>query len=665
MAMDEQQLLHLVESALENCSDDGLAREISEHNGYYMGELPEPSKSKFLSSVRSMDSFDVVESDMPSLVRTFLGSHSPMQFDPTSNSKIDIAQAEEKTEYINYIIKHAPNSYKVIFDWMKDGLISFGVLKFDYVEETQVKELVYKGINEQEQEMLLADLDADKNLKEVEVIIDEDEEEREVRFKIKQDKKYYKLINIPPENFRITQGSSCLEDAEMVGHEEILTRSDLVQMGYDKDLVNELSEEYLDDKGINDERFRNEGGDERTNTPNAYDTQHNPNEYLTVQFIYMKLDDDDDGIAERRRIVKVGNRILDNEQVEIIPYAVLSSIPVPHKLIGLSRVAIAKHHQKVQTRIRRGILDNIYKVNHPSHIGNPQDIVMDDILTSRPDRFVRTRRRMDPRMAVSSLEVPYIGDKALQVTQYIDSAATKSLGVQSANQGLESDRLYKESATRFQGVQDNLKAKIELVARNYAETGFRQLYEGLAWMVAHYQREDFEIKVLGKQLTIDPRAWRYDHKVSTTVGLAADNSDSIVANIGGLLQLLQQFQDKQMSIVDEKKIYNVTAKLVEKMGFNDVSQALNDPEKPQEVLLAQNEQLMTMVEQLQAQAQQNPLAEAEKINAQARLIEAQAKNEIEIEKIKQKYEKDFNELTFKYDELEAKYSIDIEGKGTE
>ncbi len=46
-----------------------------------------------------------------------------------------------------------------------------------------------------------------------------------------------------------------------------------------------------------------------------------------------------------------------------------------------------------------------------------------------------------------------------------------------------------ETATRFNGVREDAKAKIELVARTFAETGWKKLYEGVAWLVSKYQND--------------------------------------------------------------------------------------------------------------------------------------------------------------------------------
>ena len=135
---------------------------------------------------------------------------------------------------------------------------------------------------------------------------------------------------------------------------------------------------------------------------------------------------------------------------------------------------------------------------------------------------------------------PYIGDSALQIVQYIDAKKVSALGHYQNNQGLDSDKFYKETATRFEGVDESGKAKIELVCRVYAEIGFRQLYEGVIWTAQHYQDDATEIMVLGEQLQIDPRTWRYEHYCSCEVGLGAGDSETVLENLSVQLNTMIQ-----------------------------------------------------------------------------------------------------------------------------
>jgi len=60
--------------------------------------------------------------------------------------------------------------------------------------------------------------------------------------------------------------------------------------------------------------------------------------------------------------------------------------------------------------------------------------------------------------AVSNLEIPYIGDKALQVVAYMDGKKQTSTGAQQANQALQADNLHKETATRTDSIESSHKS---------------------------------------------------------------------------------------------------------------------------------------------------------------------------------------------------------------
>jgi multidrug efflux pump subunit AcrA (membrane-fusion protein) len=123
------------------------------------------------------------------------------------------------------------------------------------------------------------------------------------------------------------------------------------------------------------------------------------------------------------------------------------------------------------------------------------------------------------------------------------------------------------------------------------------------------------------------------------------------------------------------------------MNQPDESEFFNNPEQPQELLQAQNEQLMQAVQTLQQQVGQNPLAEAEAIKAQTSLVTAQTKQETEVAKmaleqekfrvetiqnqqqfsasIDQKMAELVAKLELEYTKIEAENNIDIPGKGME
>lgn len=145
------------------------------------------------------------------------------------------------------------------------------------------------------------------------------------------------------------------------------------------------------------------------------------------------------------------------------------------------------------------------------------------------------------------LQIPYVGDRTLQVLQYVDQTRAQTTGALLANQGLDSDAIGRETATRFEGVRDDGQAKIELIARNYAETGWRKLYEGIAWLASRYQDTATEFRVLGKALTVNPSGWKYSHHVESKVGLGAGSNEQLIEARQGIYTIQQQ-----LKLVDQK-----------------------------------------------------------------------------------------------------------------
>ena len=623
------------------------------------------------SQVVTSDVADTVESDMPSLVRIFLGSKDVMTFEPATSSQADKEEAEQKTRYVNWLVRNQPTSFKVIHDWMKDALIQkMGVVKFGYeeIERTEIDE--WDGINEEELELIDIQLKikAEKGIK-IEYIEQADNDDGTKYIKVRQtfiDKRFF-VRGVPTEDFIISRNAVDEDDAEIIGDTAMVARGELVAAGYDEAVVRRLpsvddQDEVSTMKAI---RYRDQGGDKQ-----AENVSHWANQLVQVFYLYVKVDYDGDGIPERRYIVKAGNTILENEQHGMVPYAINSAVLMPHSAIGRGRAELVTDHQRVSSVLTRQVLDNIYRVNNGRVVVNDDETNIDDLLTVRPNGIVRTQG--DPTRSVFQLSTPYIGQQALQVIQYWDSLKAQTTGNQLANQGLDADRFGEESATRFQGMEKSGAAKVELVARAFAETGFKKLFDGLAWYVSRYQVEELEVMILGKPITVDPLKWVSHNTVTSNVGLAAGDDEQMLQNMGQLFQINQQLAAVGSPVTDPKITYNIITKILGSMGINRVSDFANDPSVPDDVLLAENVQLKGMLQQLQGQ--EDPLAKAAMIEQQGKIAVAQGNLQLKIAELDEKKRQfDVNELAdanqtiadleFRYSELELKFNTDIPGQG--
>ena len=612
--------------------------------GYATGDFAANSEQ---SSVVSTDVADVIEADMPSLARVFLGSGDVITFVPSTDNQKEIAEAEEKTKYVNWIIRNQPESFQIIHNWLKDAEIQKnGVVKYFIEEQKEVDEHEYKSLTAEEINDVIESLQG-KDVDRVKVEVAEQEEDElnqtfDIKFRVTTTDNKICIINIPPESFLITKNAKSLEDASLIGDRVKKTRGELLAEGFPRDLISTLPEVDYEEKqqsNINTVRNRDQGGSTPTESTDLADWA---NEHVEISDLYCKVDFDGDGIAERRHIMMSGNVILVNEYFNHVPYASLSAYLMPHKAIGRSRAEVTYSTQRQKTALARGMMDNIYMVNNPRHVVH-DDIDLDDMLTVRTNGIVRLDEGSNvlPGQAVFPLAVPYIGDKALQTIQYVDQARAQSTGSLLASQGLDADKINKETATRFNGVQDASDAKIELIARNYAETGFRKLYEGIAWLASKYQDQMQEFRVLGKALKVKPTSWMYNHHIESNVGLGAGNNEKLVESMQGIYAIQKQLQAEGSLLVDNKDIYNTLRRITDGLGLPSAKEFFNDPEEPTELVLRQNEllnqQVLMMQEQMQVLQQQadNPLAEAELVKREGDIAIAQGKLALDAAKLEE------------------------------
>lgn len=674
--MTEDVLLGVIETAVSDTTayDDSFMQANEDLLDRYLGNPygdEKPNQSKVISN----DVMDLVEADMPSLSRIFLGSGEVIKFKPNNRSnKEDVAEADQKSKYVDWQVRKQPWSFRTLFGWMKNAeIFKTSVVKYYIEETTEVEEHQKYGLSEEEIAIVLDSLNGE-DVTEVEITERGEVDElgrMDVKFKVNMTRKCVKIRNIPLENFLITRNAECKDDAIMVGDREFVSRGELLARGYSKKLVESLrlSSEYNSKiSRLKDIRDEDEGGQQSSGYNQQGETGYNDwaLEIVELQDLYILVDYDGDGIAERRHIIRSGDDILENEMYGHVPYALLSTVIMPHKAIGLSRAEIAAPTARIKTSILRGINNNIHAVNHPRTAINT-NINKDDLLDGRIDGLVRSKTEGPIGNDIMPMMVPYIGDKALQVIQYWDQSRAQTTGSLMASQGLEADDLNQETATRFNGIQDASEAKVELVARCMAETGWRELYEGIAWLDANYQDTEQEIDVTGEELRVNPADWKRKHYASSQVGLGVGDDEKLLQSMTALMGLHQQLQATGSPLTDQVKVYNTLDRIIKGLGLADTTEFFNNPERPDQLIQAENEMLKSMLQQMQMQMQQmgNPLAEVEQVRAQAKLIEANSKAQIDIAKLQeqqrqfnietqQKQEQANKELALKLTELEAK-----------
>ncbi len=690
--MTESELVTLTDHMVNNSiTESGTFNDDNENYlKYYNGDLF-GNEVAGRSKVISTDTRDMVEADMPSLARVFLGAGDPVEFKPTGSSPEAIQEARDKQAVVSHIIKSIRNSFRTQHDWLKASEIqNISSLEYGVEETKKPKYSTYSDITEEELTGIISDIENDPDVESVEIIERDGEDGDEtidmVTLRIVVTKNEYFMRCVPVEDMIISRNAHNKEDAEVIGKRFTKKRGQLLAEGFSKKLIESLPTTNSEDSkrdNLKAIRFERQGGEE-------YDDMSYvqwANQEVEGVDVYALVDYDGDGIAERRHIIKCGDVILENEPFDHIPYAIFSSMLMPNNIVGVPRAELTEQYQNINSALWRQTLDNLYSVNMPRTAYN-DNVDVDSLLDHQFGGAIYVDGQ--PQASLMPIATPYVGDKSLQVIQFMEGKKQSSTGAPMANSALEADQLHKETATRFKGMDDAQKSRIELVARVIAEVGYKDLWEGIAWFASHYQDTELEVRLLGREMTVDPKSWKYDHYICAKVGTGSGDDEKKVQSLSALFQIQQQLQQMGNPMVDNTKLFKTLSEITIALGQDSVPEFFNNPEEPDEIVEAERDSLRTMVSQLQQQMQ-NPLAEAEQVKGQFQMqmkqMEQKYDAQLDMMKMEQTYKKEVSdalqardsqlrELQYKYDQLIMKTrfdydklqtteNVDIKGEGTD
>ena len=616
------------------------------------------------SQVVTSDVQDTIEWMLPSLIRTFTQGKTIGVFE--SQLEEYGQEAKDKTAYSNWIFQRDNPGVMILSAMIKDCLLQFtGTVKVGWDDSEDVSFSKYRGLSKLEAQALSLD-------EAVEVVEFEEDEEGLFNLEVKttNSKGRVQIDNIPPEEFVFARNSRDFIKPRFIGQRTPKTRSELLEMGFDKDIVISL--------GVDDaERMTEEVSARDDDLGN--NVAHNPttqtaNDTIYLGEYYVEIDVDEDGVTELWQIFRAGDKVLQKEKVDNHPYAVAVPIPIPHRALGTCPAEQVADIQWTKSVMLRQAYDNIYQTNYPRTVINER-VELDDLLTPRAAGVITVDGEGPISDSIQPFVVPPISGEIFGAIEYLDSAREIRTGVTRFNQGMDPESLNR-TATGFKGIMDASAQRTELVARMIAETGIKPLFNKIIENVSKYQDESTEITVLGKPMKINPSSWRRKMDCRVDVGLGSGDRQEKIANLNFILAQQKEFMAQGNPLADNEKTFNTLDKLVTEVGLKDVNQYFNDTTRPDEVLLAQNEQLMKMVEQLQAQVSQNPLAEAEQIKAQASMVKVQNENQIKLlqmqeealafqEEMRAKQDELVAKLELEYTKLEVENKVDIPGKGQE
>ena len=637
------------ESKSYGVNDSQLSFERSEAINFYLG-LPFGNEVEGRSQVVSYDVQDTIESALPQLLKVFVAGDKVVTFDPKGPEDQDAA--DQETDYVNHVVMEKNAGFNIFYVWFKDALLSKnGYVKVYTETEDEMEEVEYSGLTDAQLQMLASD---DKTevlehtaypdptvdiamLQQQAMMNNQDPMSimqpmlHDVKLKVTESKDSIKIKNVAPENMMIsvdTTGPS-LHDARFVQHRELMAVADIAQ-------AFNISESKVESIMSDTRSVFEQESNSRDIYSEEFDRAVDEDDAL-VKDTYIKIN------GERWRYVVLGNEIIYKEKCEYVPFACITPMIMPHRHIGRSYSDLTQDIQMIKSTLLRGQLDNMYLANNGRYAISDR-VNLDDMLTSRPGGIVRVSG--EPGSAIMPLQHPPLPASTFSMVEYMDSMKEKRTGITAYNQGLDSNSLNK-TASGVAQIMSAAQQRIELVARTFAETGVKDLFQLVHKLVRTTLTKPDIIRLRNRWVEVDPREWKARKDMSISVGLGAGNKDQQLMHLTTILNM--QKEAIQIGITNPEKIYNALAKLTQNAGFKNPEEFWTNPantpeqegqqQKPTEAEIMVQGQLQIEQQKAQAQMMQEQerskndiIIEREKIIAQAELekFKAQLKAETDL-----------------------------------
>ena len=504
---------------------------------YFYGDVPAP-EGEGKSRAVSTDFRDTVMAILPSLIRIFTSSENTVNCKP--NSKGQEEMARQCTDYLNYIFWEDNPGFLILHDIIKDALrCKTGVVRWWTDNDEEVSEQEYSNVTPEQLQMLVSEnpsiqvLEQENDPMMPEII-------KTLRVRFIKSKPILRIVSVPLDEFRVSRKAKDVDYAPLIGHDQVVNVSELVQMGYPLEVLEEFMGATTQNAASADRVFRNSGIDEG-DTTDSWDIRYG--------CYYVRIDKDGDGIAELREIKTVGDNhvIIHDEVADYANFAVWCPDPEPHTLVGDTPADLVKDIQVIKTNMLRGSLDSLAQSIWPRTVFNQTITNTDDVLNDEIGAPIRTTGA--PGDAVMSINHNFVGQPVFAMFEVMERLRQSRTGISDASKGVDPKALQSTAVMGVDAIVQGAQERIELCARILAETGMKQLYKGMLREIVKHPNQERTIQLRGEWTNVNPSTYDPTMRVSVnpTLGKGSDMTR---------LMVLQEVKATQTSIMTQFGVEN-------------------------------------------------------------------------------------------------------------
>ncbi len=673
--LDEVQIESIVSKAIQDAVDfiDGeIAPQRIKAQRYFDGEV-DIGYEEGRSRVVATKCREVVRGMKPSIQRIFLTSEKPVEFVPRGPE--DVQSAEQATQYVSYKFQQH-DGYRVLNDVFQDAMVKKAGIAYVYHKENMETEIhTFTNLTDEAFTVIVKEDDVEVLEHEARMTITLDEmgveiETPEHDVKIARSMPHGDLCieSVPPEDFFVDRNARSVDDCYCIGHSTEMRVSDLLSMGFTlDDLAGLDGSQYstMDDEAEFERRgYATDDDDENTSTASKK---------ITVTTAYMELDIEGSGMPVLYQFLCAGSsyKLLNFYEADHIPYAIFECDPEPHAFFGTSLVDLVMDDQDAATAMLRGVLDNVALTNNPALQIVDGQVAVEDLLNNEIGRIIRVKSPA----AVTEMTVPFTAGQTLPAMQYFDQLVDNKTGVSKMAQGLDPDVLKSSTATAIAASQEGQTGQAEVIARNFAEGGMRQLFRRMLELMVKHTDDEQLMRLNGTFVPVDPRAWDAEMDLIVNVGIGTGRENERAAALQqafAIQQQLYQTYGPQNGVVTLTQLRNTMADMLALGGIRNIDRYFMPmtPEIEQQMMMQQQQ----AAQQAAQQPQPDPNAafmQTEQMKAQTRaqvdMVKAQMDQQYKMHKLGMdddlQRDEMVQDLAVKVAEILGKYgtAVDVEG----
>lgn len=572
-----------------------------------------------VSDIQSSDVADMVNAVLAQMVPSFSGD-TIVSFDPMAED--DEVQAQLESDVVSDCIMHKNRGYTLFMGGIKNALmLRNGWIRVDVEEKQRMRSQDISELDDEQRESLLTEIPG--------ATVEGNSLKTETKTK------RVNLVNVDPGRIRYTQDwdSPYLEDIPFFAEQQLLTRSQLVQLGVPRGTVEDLAAYTA---------HADEQQQARSQTDNNDLTREERSQELINTFVcYVMVDEDNTGASELRRVhVAYDNKKkLFDDSATFIPYATGTPFITPNRLLGESLADHLFTIQDSKTHFLRQWHENAKRANKAGTIA-AKGANLEDLKEARTNGIYRENvpGLIRERMFTD------VGPSMQLALGYLDKIRTErggsSLDMGSADFQL-AGQVGDQGAERQISVKEQLAA---MMTKTLAETLLRDTYK-LVHMTyrEHFSGNLIKARIRGQWQETDPGEWPERDLMTVKPGMSVAQRSRRDAALRTVIQEQKELiaAGKGGILTDESKYYNSILDWLRAAELDAPEQYFIDPssepaqqaaQQQAEQAQQQGQQQVEFIQQMQRQEQQFEAYKA-KAELQFKYFDAWMKGEIEEAKI--------------------------------